>query len=815
VNINGKHLLALLLICCSFTTYGEKLTIRATSMNGVTLINAGVGEPFLIEVILNNITQQINTPQIANDGVHIPRYCGFQMTSTNGNNSVKYQYQMRIDEPGEYILGPAKIVDNEKVLLSDPIKLRVTEDTKTAEQKKTRASRHLKEPFMRLATETKHAIVGQKVSVSAAFYFQAGKHEIVQIHESDDVDGIISSKVKNGPYQGTTSIDGSEYQFIMYTWDVYPTKTGTVVIPALAAEFRAVPDKNDFFGAFAAMLNRATAIKRLYSNSLTLQVVPLPKNAQEVQAIGTFTGFNAEVTPSVAKVGQGMAYTLALQGDGNFEHIKAPPLQAIPDGCKWYESKKSINQLDKDTVQLKFEYVIQGITPGDWTLPEQTISYYDTDRSRVASLKSQALSITILSDSALHSITPAVTSGSNVDFEQTPVEQKNILIAPIKQYGPIQFSNYLFIPWHIFLMLLLFLILLSALYCWYVMKAGKISIKSAIKLTKSKIEKVHTSPQNGQLYILMRNLIAQIMGCEPGQIDLQVINQFVQKMDLSVHEQNAFLNYWQDLEQQQYYQSNNSLALQRTSLAWINNFSKAAAIKKLVLLLAISWMSCSAINIQETFLQANLFAEAHNYSKALELYQAIPKKGYSVLFNSSVAYFQEHNYVQALARAHAALRIATTKEKYDDAQFIIDQSREKLNITHDQSLMDTLYRLFLPFNVLLMQCIFLLLLLLFLWHLVKAICSHKLNLTAIISACFLFLVSILLFTYYYQSLCKVAFATQELTLFAAPHKGVDQIGSLPQGTQLQVVYNTTEWSKIRNKNLVGWVLNDTLTAVEK
>lgn len=597
----------------------------------------------------------------------------------------------------------------------------------------------------------------------------------------------------------------------MYTWDVYPTQEGNVVIPALGADYSNVPDRDDFFGAFASLLNRATALKRLYSNALTLQVNSLPTHAKDAQAIGTFSSLHASMNPSVAKIGQGMTYTLTLEGDGNFEFVPTPQLVNMPEGCKWYESKKIIPR-DKEASKVEFEYVIQGIKVGDWTIPEQSITYYDTTTHRLAKITSEPIMITILSDASKTTASSNQVIGEAVDFEQTielvPQQQ---LVVPIKQYGPIHYVPALYIPWHIYFWIIYALFLLALAYYFYRLTWGKPTIASQLHTIQSKIKSI-SEQDRVHLYHAMRRAVAHVCNCNEQDITHERIRECIAHTGISELQQQAFIDFWQSLEQDQYYQSRNFDQLKKIATEWLSILAKSKlAQKSLVLVLALFTITCSAINIQETFLQANLLMDAHNYDKALELYQSIPKKGYSVLYNSAIAYYQKANYPNAAAYAYQAQQIANSYERYSQAQLLVNQSLDKLQVADDKAVLEKLYSWVLPLHVLFMQLLFLLLCISIIWLLFNRR-TWKLLAALCLVTIYIYIV---LYANYYHATFKKAFLLQEAPLLTVPTAGVDQIGLLAKGTPVAIVDTKAEWVKVRNKNLVGWVLNDTLTAVEK
>ncbi len=241
-------------------------------------------------------------------------------------------------------------------------------------------------------------------------------------------------------------IDGVEYDYHEWTWELYPQQEGTCLIPAYSADYIMPNKKNDLFSMFTAVFPTVNEQKRVYSNGLSLSVKKLPPTKIPAQAVGTFQGFKARLESHAIKQGEGTVLMLELEGDADLEHIKSIQLLGVPQGLRWYESKQHIVPTQSSNQKKLFEYIIQATQAGDWEIPSQSFVYFDTNKRAYRTLKTSPV--------ALHVVALSPAKENQTQKEPTqPVqlithdsESQECSAFEIAQ-GPWAYSRSAVIPW--------------------------------------------------------------------------------------------------------------------------------------------------------------------------------------------------------------------------------------------------------------------------------------------------------------------------------------------------------------------------------
>src|SRR5436190_9749937 len=176
---------------------------------------------------------------------------------------------------------------------------------------------------------------------------------------------------------------------------MYPTKGGEFLIPAYSADYEIPLKDNHLLGSFFMFMNNRTDRKRVYSNAVKITVDSLPHSNISAQAVGVFDNIHAQITPAVAKEGEGMVLSLEINGNGNMHAITTPVLH-MPSALKYYDSNTTIiNDDDNECVKKRFEFIVQGMETGDWEIPEQSFVYFDINKQDYVTLKTSSLSVSI------------------------------------------------------------------------------------------------------------------------------------------------------------------------------------------------------------------------------------------------------------------------------------------------------------------------------------------------------------------------------------------------------------------------------------
>jgi len=536
--IVGKILILFLLVC---SRVAAEVELKITDMEGDAVEHVEVGQHFMLELTEHG-TQSIRHPHIEGLDAFEVEHRGTYSTIINNDITVMRKYKLRTTKAGSYSLGPV-ISEDGKEISSEVIQVSVgVENTanKDPVQQKTPATAAL----LSLKFDRTEAYVGQKVIASLSFLYGPSV-ELERLSEPEFNNFTIGSKT--GPIEDSKLLNGVNYNLLTWRYELYPTKTGEHVIPASFADYL-MPQKRDRFAGLSFFFGSRKVRKRTYSNAARLNIVPLPPYDSPVEAIGTFISYQAQIDPPVAKEGEGIVLRLTLEGDGNLDGISTPILQDMPASCKYYDSKAyKLDKAETGKMGKCFEYIVQVVEGGDFEIPTQEITYFDTKRQIYKTLRTTPLHVTIISlhPSAPKTVDVVVNDEIHEDAEsasnsQPEPEQQSDALRSLDKNGAWYALPQRSMSWTWFF-------LLFALSCCYVGLHAARFLNSyvqdyygaafrrnrAFPFAKSQMRRL---VRRGQLYTLFLELFAHRLEVPVSSVSNEKIEEVLNKVGFSADE---------------------------------------------------------------------------------------------------------------------------------------------------------------------------------------------------------------------------------------------------------------------------------------
>lgn len=373
------------------------ISLRLTDRTGNPLKEVVAGESFNIEIAASGPMRDFQLDEL-NEGIVLTGQRTQSSQFVNGVVTTKYAFGARADKMGEFTIGPAQAEVGGVKEKSDPVTLKVVAE-------KDNAKKNVNEVLFRLSSSKKKIMVGEQVTGSIRFYSCNSEITPDQFIQSDLSAFALSPMTE--PTYGKETIDGVEYSYLEITWHMSAKKPGPITIPAWCAHY-SMPMLQDAFGPFRFMQSLQRQQKRIYSNALNIEVAPLPVYDGTVHAVGSFDDFAIHATSKVAKAGDANVIRLDVIGDGTFEGYEALQLAGIPEGLKSYESKQYTSETASGAHQTSYEFIVQGLKPGEWEIPAQEFTYFDVNRKEYKTHKTQPLTIAVLAQPELNTgiVTP-------------------------------------------------------------------------------------------------------------------------------------------------------------------------------------------------------------------------------------------------------------------------------------------------------------------------------------------------------------------------------------------------------------------------
>lgn len=490
------------------TSVGLELSLK--TKDGKVIEKAGAGVPFVISIKLEEgkISSQVQVKGLEDFQV-IGRT--FRSSMVNEKISSSNDLIVNCNKIGKYKIGPAKIELDGKVYESNLVEIEVAKeqipefevgneqanreaddelkafirsgfggrarqnqsrsDGKANERKASRALSK-GDIFAKLYVDKQKVVFGEKLNCYLRFYSKEGL--------DIGLDGVVSPEIKDAKKieaksgtTGTQKIDGQMYDYVQWSFSLVPKKIGVLTIPAFRIVYKApVEPEDDFFGSFMSAMGHNYEVRDLYSNSVQIDVESLPKYNGIVDSVGNFIAFESFADRIVAKKGDGIVYTIELEGQADLDAIEIRELKNIPKELKYYNSKRYIldNSAKEGMKKKRFEFIVQGLSEGEYKLPEQQFTFFDTKTRDYKVLKSKPINIKILdiqekisgSFDNKKDFNGSESNIENIKEKNNIKKDKKVLtdIMDIKQTGNRQICKDRYISFWLFILIILFPIFL-------------------------------------------------------------------------------------------------------------------------------------------------------------------------------------------------------------------------------------------------------------------------------------------------------------------------------------------------------------------
>lgn len=217
--------------------------------------------------------------------------------------------------------------------------------------------------------------LGDKINLDIIFKVKKSLSSANQINisvpKARDLLFIKSSKV-------TRSAD-ENYNVHILKYKISANNFGTFKIPSLVATIG--KQNNTGFGGFF-IIERDTKSKKIYSNTLTLKVNPLPDT---LRVFGDFT-IKASIDKSQVKKGDAVNLTITIKGKGNFKDIEKFDFDI--DNTTIYKDDSIFSYKDW---QQKFALV----GDGDFTIPSLSLEFFDKITQKKKRISTQPIFIQV------------------------------------------------------------------------------------------------------------------------------------------------------------------------------------------------------------------------------------------------------------------------------------------------------------------------------------------------------------------------------------------------------------------------------------
>jgi hypothetical protein len=438
---------------------------------------AAVGESVELSITVRGAKGARTKDEIAVDGLNIQpmgQQTSVNIVNFNVDTTVTLTYQVTPMRAGEYEIPAVAVEAGGKTVRTEPIKFSVRDSGPAASGgggassggasgqgggfEKAGESGDL--IFVELVPATEKGFVGQAIPVDVNIYVDARVRWQMSRPPEIAGDGFTVSKLAQKQPK-IVSRDGRQYDQTTFTAILSPLKSGELVVGPIPVHLVAeipqrrqrqrrmpgFPDSifNDpFRDIFSMSIPQQVAAS---APPVTLQIKPLPSQGKPPGfsgAVGRFS-LSADASPARVKPGDPVTVKLKIEGQGNFDLVKVPEMEADP---KWRAYPPSEKFEEQDGLGLRGEKRFDmALIPeaGAGGLPDFEFSYFDPTTERYETLKSGKLEVTVEQGAApqqqvASAATPAATAtgGTKATPTATPtprIEPEDILYIRIDDRG--------------------------------------------------------------------------------------------------------------------------------------------------------------------------------------------------------------------------------------------------------------------------------------------------------------------------------------------------------------------------------------------
>ncbi len=464
---------------------------RKFSVDAPSVVRAG--ESFQVRYILEN--PKSRSPKIlVEKNVDGLSYYGStsytsrqsSVTIVNGKlkavskNVISWIYTFVADQPGEYTIPPAKVIDGGDQLTSNPVTIRVEKPynnqlpkpkVATGTQDQEYVPKQNKNLFIDLVASKRNVYVGEPVYLYARIYstyqlsiddFEPAKFPGFWVQEIDMPSRIQAERV---------TVNGKQY--LAATLDkrvLFPQETGDLKISPYKLSVT-------LYDRMGFPFNRD-----VQSNSLTIHVKPLPVENKPANFSGAVGNFNmsVELDKDSVNVDEPVTIKITVSGVGNFGLFDIPE-PSVPNSFEVLEPKtipqyKATEAGMEGRITKEFIYIPR--STGKYTIPEIKFSFFNPYKKKYITLSSKPLNISIY---GTHDSTGAVFNSYKSDVTQLGNDINYIETTPFKLKPKEKFFAGSRIHWLSYILALILFGILSFI------ERKKIKERSDIRKFKSKI----------------------------------------------------------------------------------------------------------------------------------------------------------------------------------------------------------------------------------------------------------------------------------------------------------------------------------------
>jgi hypothetical protein len=400
---------ALSIVCFLFSLL-ISLAQESTLTMSVNKNPVPVGERFKLTITLQGGKGNIIPPDFKDFTIFAGPSRSTQTSWVNGvvSSEVSHSYFLIAEKIGSFEISSASAQTESGTIQSKPLKIEVVKNDGASAQQGTSSSgsQYQKQGsgggtgdcIVRMYANKSSVVVGEPLVVTYMLYNRYARFDLEQHEQLPQHSGFWKDdKLVESPQwaQELERIDGKDYRKAhLATQVLIPQRAGELKLDQYTAQV-AVGNRMSFF------MNRM----ELKSNVLTINVTRPPSQGKSANYSGAVGDLDIKVSasPTELEVNEAITLTVKISGQGNLALINPIDLD-LPEEFEVYDPKI------KDKISTagggmsgsrSFEYLIIPRYPGEYTLPQSELQFYDYTKKKYRSAYGEEISISVQGDESM------------------------------------------------------------------------------------------------------------------------------------------------------------------------------------------------------------------------------------------------------------------------------------------------------------------------------------------------------------------------------------------------------------------------------
>ncbi len=700
-----KLLFLLLWVTC--TASAQRIVVHAPS-------RVTAGETFRLEYTINtnDVDGRLQLGNIPDAfevvyGPSVSQQQSYSMVNghTSSSSSITYTYMLMGTKNGTFTIPAAHVNVGSHTIASEPVKVTVAGNAPNAGSQGTKfhqdedrrpQMRSAGSPisnsdlFIRVSANKTHVHEQEPILLTYKVYTLV---ELTQLNgKMPDLTGFHSQEVEL-PQQKSfhvENVNGRNYKCV--TWSqyvMYPQMTGKLEIPSITFK-GIVVQENRNVDPFEAFFNGGSGYvevnRDIVAPGLTVQVDSLPARPADFSGgVGKFN-ISAQLEKNEVSAGDPVKLRVVVGGIGNLKLIKQPTVDLPSDFDKYDPEVTDKTKLTANGVEgnMVYDFIAVPRNPGKYTIPEVTLTYYDTSVNGYRTIKTQPFEL---------NVTPSDGTGSVSDFTDMkdkdirPIKKGN---ADIHKADEFFFESPAYWVW-IILPLIIFFALLAIFRKRALDNADiiKMKAKNANKVATRRLRTANRLMLKGENNLFYDEVLKALWGYVGDRLNMPeealsrdnvserlgaqgvgqpIVDKFISALDECEYERYAPGDAKGNM--------NKTFESAMTAITEIENAMKgkrphkaATAMLLLALLMPLSAGAVSKASADAEYTKGN-------YQQAIADYEELLKQGVSadLCYNLGNAYFRTENITKAILNYERAHMLSPGDE---DIKFNLEFARSK------------------------------------------------------------------------------------------------------------------------------------------